>query len=189
MKGLTKVQLLVALFIGGLVGVIAWATMNQSLERRQKKMIVTRAINSMRRGDYLVLQNKETKALALYEASLSAINKENEPIAYANIKNSQGVCYYKMSHKENQQENLVRAIASYNEAISVYNSDGRLSDLAITLINTGDAYTKLAQYQNAVKNRLEAKKVYQKALKIYTKKSHPDKYETITKKIRELSGQ
>ena len=187
MKDLTIFQLLSALLIGGLVGFVAWHSMNQSLEKRQVRFGITKAIDSMRVGDHLARKNQQKEALSMYKTSLKTINKKNEPIAYANIKNSQGVCYYKMALKENSKLNLAKAITSYKEALAVYKNDGRLSDFAIALINIGDAYKELAQYQNTEKNKLEAIKVYKEALKIYRTEDYPDKNEMVKKKISHLS--
>ena len=116
-------------------------------------------------ADSYLINGLTEDAVILYNELLREV-KEEESCAY--IKKNLGICYHRLSEKEERAQNLTKAIISYEEAAKTYEQCGMYYSCAECFIYLGDVYWSLSEVEERDRNLNKALIAYDDAIQIYS---------------------
>src|SRR4030042_3104377 len=106
--------------VGGLIGAfVVGAFLYYFFGHRELDIYRAIAMTSLNNADRLLEKNMVEDALAIYANVSGQGSEKKDPGLYANVKNSGGVCYYKLALVKNTEENLLKAINAFQEALKI----------------------------------------------------------------------
>ena len=163
--------------VGGLIGAfVVGAFLYYFFGHRELEIYRAIAMTSLNNADRLLEKNMAEDALAIYTDVAGKVSAKKDPALYANVKNSEGVCYYKLALIKNTEANLLKAISAFQEALKIRTEEKYPTDYANTQNNLGNTYRALSEVKDKKENLTKAFEAFEKALKIFTRDKYPAGY-------------
>jgi tetratricopeptide (TPR) repeat protein len=165
--------------VGGLIGAfVVGACLYYFYGHRELEIYRAIALTSLNDADRLLEKNMVEDALAIYVNVAGQVSARKDPALYANVKNSEGVCYYRLALAKNTEANLLKAVNSFHEALRIRTVEKYPLDYATTENNLGNSYRALSEVKDKKENLARAFEAFEKALKILTRDKYPAGYAT-----------
>lgn len=127
------------------VGIILISLGYYIYDYRKQKTAKNIIMNSYAEANNLGKNELYQDALVLFLELLKSVSEDNDPYLWANIQNSAGVCYCKLSLLKDKQDNLLKAIHAFNQSLRVRKSNIYSVEYSETQNNLGNAYRLLSE--------------------------------------------
>ncbi|MCJ7547808.1 MAG: hypothetical protein MUP30_13500, partial [Deltaproteobacteria bacterium] len=125
--------------VGGLIGAfVVGVVLYYFYGHRELEIYRAIAMTSLNNADRLLEKNMVEDALAIYTDVAGKVSAKKDAALYANVQNSEGVCYYKLALVKNTEANLLKAVSAFQEALKIRTVEKYPADYANTQNNLGN---------------------------------------------------
>ena len=142
---------------------------NYNLDVDNLKLKANEAESKYKQGLY-------KEALELCELVYKSLKPNKEPVIYGKLKNIEGVCYFCMAQKSEQENHLTKSINAHHSALAFINATNSPFYYAANCNNLGNSYSSLATIKLVSEHADSALKYYNKTLEIASPQRYKDIY-------------